>query len=67
MNPTSDLAFDAFLTRKNINPEDFRAGDPVQFEKWRLLYEKVHEESFLLFQKFHINPIRRRFPLNRYS
>jgi hypothetical protein len=55
--------FPDFLIRKNINAEAFSLGDPVLFEKWQKLFSLVHEESFVMQQKFHLNPLRRRFPL----
>jgi hypothetical protein len=54
--------FADFLRRKNIHPETFAAGDPETFQKWQKLFALLHEDSFVLQQKFSINPIRRRFP-----
>lgn len=55
--------FAAFLARKNINAEAFNLAEPLIFEKWKELFLQLHEESFVMMQKFHLNPIRRRFPL----
>jgi hypothetical protein len=55
--------FLAFLQRKNIDAAAFSAADPEFFNRWAGLFAQQHEESFLMQQKFHINPIRRRFPL----
>ena len=58
--------FAEFLVRKNIDTEAFSLAEPSIFKKWKELFSQVHEESFMMMQKFHLNPIRRRFPLLRH-
>ena len=63
MEENSQGRFADFLVRKNINGEAFSLAEPAIFRKWEELFSQVHEESFVMLQKFHLNPIRRRFPL----
>jgi hypothetical protein len=59
--------FPAFLQRKNIDAAAFSASEPELFRRWADLFAQVHEESFVMQQKFHLNPLRRRFPLVRHQ
>ena len=59
--------FAEFLVRKNIDAEAFSLAEPAIFQKWKELFSQVHEESFLMMQKFRLNPLRRRFPLVRHA
>jgi hypothetical protein len=63
METTSVDRFADFLVRKNIDAQAFSLAEPAVFQKWQELFSQVHEESFVMMQKFHLNPIRRRFPL----
>jgi hypothetical protein len=63
METTSPERFADFLVRKNIDAQAFSLTEPAVFLKWKELFSQVHEESFVMMQKFHLNPIRRRFPL----
>jgi hypothetical protein len=51
-----------FLERKNIDAEAFKSGNEIIYEDWVLLFGLVSEASFVLQQKFLINPIRRKYP-----
>lgn len=62
-NQTEHDRFSAFLKGKNINPQAFAEGEPQRFSQWQELFAQMSEASFVLYQKFHINPLRRRFPL----
>lgn len=55
--------FSAFLRGKNINPQAFAEAEPQRFSQWQQLFAQMSEPSFVLYQKFHLNPVRRRFPL----
>ena len=55
-----------FLSRKNIDASALADAEPSVFQKWKTLFDQMHEESFLMHQKFHINPIRRKYPKTRY-
>ena len=57
----------AFLSRKNIDAAAFSLQEPKLFREWQQLFAQVHEESFVMMQKFRINPLRRRFPLVSHS
>jgi hypothetical protein len=59
--------FAEFLVRKNIDAESFSLAEPAIFQKWKELFSQLHEESFLMMQKFRLNPLRRRFPLVRHA
>lgn len=58
--------FDQFLTSKNIDPVAFCTAEPEKYSRWMILFSQVHPESFVLQQKFQINPIRRHYPATRY-
>ena len=58
--------FDDFLSRKNIDSKMLNASDPTLYESWHALFSQVHEESFVMLQKFKINPIRRKYPKIQY-
>jgi len=66
MEKTNPERFADFLVRKNIDAGAFSLTEPTVFLKWQELFSQVHEESFVMMQKFHLNPIRRRFPLLRH-
>jgi hypothetical protein len=51
-----------FLERKNIDAEAFKSGNEIIYEDWVLHFGLVSEASFVLQQKFLINPIRRKYP-----
>ena len=55
-----------FLYRKNIDAVALAEGDPQIYTKWATLFELVHEESFVMQQKFLLNPIRRKYPKTQY-
>ena len=50
-----------FLNRKNIDAAALAVGDPEIYRKWEVLFSLVHEESFVMQQKFLLNPIRRKY------
>jgi hypothetical protein len=52
-----------FLARKNIDARSLKENEPALFEKWEHAFAPLHEESFLMQQKFLINPVRRKYPL----
>ena len=56
------VRFIDFLTRKNINAEALLVSEPEIYQKWQHLFEKVSEASFVLQQKFYLNPMRRKYP-----
>jgi hypothetical protein len=58
--------FEEFLKRKNIDALAFSEQEPEQFQRWEHLFAQMHEESFVMQQKFILNPIRRRFPSVRH-
>lgn len=62
-NQTEADRFSAFLKGKNINPQAFAEADPLRFSQWQELFAQMSEASFVLYQKFHLNPVRRRYPL----
>jgi hypothetical protein len=55
--------FQEFLKRKNIDAAAFMKNEVQLFQDWQELFSELHEESFVMMQKFRINPLRRRFPL----
>jgi hypothetical protein len=58
--------FEEFLKRKNIDGMAFSEHEPELFQHWRSLFAQLHEESFVMQQKFILNPLRRRFPAVRH-
>jgi len=59
--------FNAFLVRKNIDALGFSLGKPELFQKWKGIFAELSEDSFVMQQKFQLNPIRRSFPLVRHE
>jgi len=59
--------FNAFLVRKNIDAQGFSLGKPELFQKWKEIFAELSEDSFVMQQKFQLNPIRRSFPLVRHE
>ena len=59
------MTFSEYLVSKNINEDKFKAADPLRFEEWRLLFDQVHPDSFTMQKKFHLNPIRRTYLLDK--
>jgi len=55
-----------FLSRKNIDASVLKASESLLFEKWRILFRQMHEESFVMQEKFRLNPIRRKYPKTRF-
>ena len=60
-----ELSFSAYLLQKKINEETFSASEKAIFLDWKTLFDQVHPDSFTLQEKFHINTIRRKFPLSK--
>lgn len=54
--------FEAFLSSKNIDASQLLAAEPAVYERWLALFAQMHEDSFVMQQKFKINPIRRKYP-----
>jgi len=62
-NQTKEVvAFLDFLERKNIDAEAFKAENSDLYSNWLQLFELVSEASFVMQQKFLINPIRKKYP-----
>lgn len=61
--PIEKEQFEDFLKRKNINAQTLFACEPAIYQKWENLFNAIHEESFVMQQKFYINPMRRKYPL----
>jgi hypothetical protein len=59
--------FNVFLVRKNIDAQGFSLGKPELFQKWKEIFVELNEDSFVMQQKFQLNPIRRSFPLVRHE
>ena len=59
--------FNAFLVRKNIDAQGFSLGKPELFQKWQEMFAELNEDSFVMQQKFQLNPIRRSFPLVKHE
>jgi hypothetical protein len=59
--------FHDFLVRKNIDAEGLSLGKPEIFQKWKEMFAELNEDSFVMQQKFQLNPIRRSFPLVRHQ
>lgn len=57
------MEFLEYLTKKKIDSEAFRKGDPSRFKEWEQLFSQVHPDSFTLQKKFYINDIRRTYLL----
>jgi len=56
-----------FLNGKNIDQKAFETGEPELFQKWQLMFGQINVESFVMQQKFLINPIRRAYPMKKFN
>lgn len=63
----NELTFSKYLEEKNIDEQQFAAREPERYAEWKNLFEQMHPESFTAMKKFLINPIRRRYPLHKYT
>jgi hypothetical protein len=59
--------FHEFLVRKNIDAQGLSLGKPEIYLKWKEMFAELNEDSFVMQQKFQLNPIRRSFPLVRHE
>jgi hypothetical protein len=62
-----ELSFTQYLAGKNIDEERFKFAEPERYAEWANLFSAVHPESFTAMKKFLINPIRRKYPLKKFS
>ena len=59
------MTFDEYLISKKIDVKKFHQAEPLRFEEWKLLFEQMHTESFTAHKKFLINPVRRKYLLEK--
>lgn len=57
------MDFQEYCIKKKIDPNAFKANEPVRWEEFNTIFEQVHPESFTQQKKFLINDIRRKYPL----
>jgi len=57
------MNFEGFLLSKKIDSTLFRAGDMDLWINLKILFDQIHEESFVQQKKFIINPLRRKYLL----
>ena len=57
----SNIDFNEFLDKKNIDFLKFQQNEPSIYSDWKELFCLVHPDSFIAQKKFLINNIRRRF------
>lgn len=57
------MEFDEYLIGKKIDPKKFQEGDRKQYEKFKLLFDQMHPNSFTQQKLFLINRVRRSFQL----
>ncbi len=57
------MEFVDFLAQKKIEAVQFESNEKAVFEAWRLLFEEIHSDSFVLQKKFSINKVRRKYPI----
>jgi hypothetical protein len=55
------MTFEEYLDNKKIEKEAFRQAEPIRFEEWASLFQRVHPDSFTMQKKFLINQIRRKY------
>lgn len=58
-------AFENYLSVKKIDSESFKKAEPELWEKWKVLFEQIHPESFTAQKLFLINAVRRRYPIQK--
>lgn len=59
--------FEDFLSRKNIHGHAFGTAEPALYASWKMQFMQMHEESFVMQNKFYLNPIRRKYPKVQYQ
>lgn len=59
------MSFDEYLISKKIDGKKFRQAESERFEEWKSLFAQMHAESFTAHKKFLINPIRRKYLLEK--
>ncbi|WP_394996722.1 hypothetical protein [Emticicia sp.] len=59
------MSFDQYLISKKIDSKKFHQAESERFEEWKEMFEQMHVESFTAHKKFLINPIRRKYLLEK--
>lgn len=54
--------FHDYLYKKKIDSEAFKKAEPVQWQVWKEIFDKVHPDSFTAQKLYLINPLRRQYP-----
>jgi hypothetical protein len=53
--------FEAYLAKKNIDSQKFKAAEPQRYVDFLGLFGQMHEDSFTLQKLYLINQIRRKY------
>lgn len=56
--------FGDYLTRKKIDPLNFKRNEPQLYEEFKFIFDQVHPDSFTAQKLFLINKIRRKYPFS---
>ncbi len=56
------LTFEEYLKGKKIDPDLFRSAEPGLWDEYKMLFDRMHPESFTAQKLFKINGIRRKYP-----
>ncbi len=57
------MEFTDYLKEKKIDPDQFKTGDPAQYNEFKRIFDQVHPNSFTQQKLFIINKIRRNYQL----
>lgn len=55
------MTFEAYLSQKNINADQFQQYEPGRYVAWKHEFEQMHPESFTAQKKFLLNDTRRKY------
>jgi len=59
------MTFSEYLVSKKINESTFQAQEPERFTKWQSDFELMHPDSFTMRYKFLLNPMRRKYSIEK--
>lgn len=61
------MTFEEYLTNKKIDSVAFKKEEMILWQKFNLLFEQMHPNSFTMQKLNLINGIRRKYPLREVS
>ena len=59
------MTFEEYLESKKIESSSFRQAEPLRWENWEEEFNQMHIHSFTARNLYLINPIRRKYPIQK--